>query len=54
MEKYTDELVSKMREIYKAVLRRIRKSGQTDEADVLFIHFYKTEIEQNTNYKEND
>lgn len=52
MEKYPEELVEKMRQIYKAIMKRIRKSGETDEADVLFIHFFKTEIEQNTNYKE--
>ena len=52
MGKYPEEVVFKLREIYKAIMRRIRKSGETDEADVLFIHFYKTEIEQNTNYKE--
>lgn len=51
MEKYPEELCTKLREIYKAVMRRIKKSGETDEADVLFIHFYKTEIEQNTDYK---
>ena len=48
MEKYPKELVEKMREIYKAVMRRIRKSGETDEVDVLFLHLYKTEFEQNT------
>jgi hypothetical protein len=48
MEKYHEELVEKMREIYKAVMRRIRKSGETDEVDVLFLHLYKTEFEQNT------
>ena len=49
MEKYPEELCTKMREIYKSVMRRIKKSGQTDEVDVLFIHLYKTEFEQNTN-----
>lgn len=53
MEKYPELFVEKLREIYKAVMRRIKQSGKTDEVDVLFIHFYKTEIEQNTNYKEN-
>ena len=52
MGKYPEHLVAKMREIYKAVIRRIRQSGQTDEVDVLFLHLYKTEIEQNTDYKE--
>ena len=48
MEKYPEELVKKMREIYKAVMRHIRSSGETDEVDVLFLHLYKTEFEQNT------
>lgn len=52
MEKCPEEFVIKMREIYKAIMKRIRESGKTDEVDVLFIHLYKTEIEQNTNYKE--
>ena len=54
MEKYPEELCIKMREIFKALMRRIKKLGETDEVDVLFIHLYKTEFEQNTNYKEND
>lgn len=49
MEKYPEELCEKMREIYKAIMRRIRLLGKTDEADVLFLHLYKTEFEQNTN-----
>ena len=52
MEKYPEELCTKMREIYKAIMRRIRKTGKTDEVYVLFIHLYKTEFEQNTSYKE--
>ena len=52
MEKYPEELCTKMREIYKAIMKRIRKTGKTDEVDVLFIHLYKTEFEQNTNFKE--
>ena len=48
MGKYPEELCVKMREIYKAVMRRIRLSGKTDEVDVLFLHLYKTEFEQNT------
>ena len=52
MEKYPEELCTKMREIYKAVMKRIRQLGKTDEVDVLFIHLYKTEFEQNTSYKE--
>ena len=50
MEKYPEKLCTKMREIYKAILRRINKSGETDEVDVLFIHLYKTEFEQNTKF----
>lgn len=52
MEKYPEKLMEDMREIYKAVLRKIRQSGKTDEVDVLFIRLYKTQFEQNTNLKE--
>ena len=48
MEKYPEKLMEDMREIYKAVLRKIRQSGKTDEVDVLFIRLYKTQFEQNT------
>ena len=55
MEKYPNELVEKMREIYKCIMKRIMGgNGKIEESDVLFIHLYKTEFEQNTNYKEND
>jgi hypothetical protein len=50
MEKYPDELCTKMREIYKAIMRRIKDEGKLAESDVLFIHLYKTEFEQNTKY----
>lgn len=52
MCKYSKELCNKMREIYKLIIKRIRQSGKTDEADVLFLHLYKTEFEQNTIKKE--
>ena len=52
MEKYPEELCTKMREIFKAIMKRIKDEGKLAESDVLFIHFFKTEIEQNTNYKE--
>lgn len=52
MEKYPEQLCEKMREIYKAIMERIRETGKTDKADVLFLHLYKTQFEQNTNYKE--
>ena len=52
MGKYSEELCTKMREIYKAVIKRIVDTGKTEESDMLFIHLYKTEFEQNTNYKE--
>lgn len=48
MEKYHDELCTKMREIYKQVIKRIVDTGKTEESDVLFIALYKTEFEQNT------
>lgn len=52
MEKYTENFVLKMREIYKAVIKRIVDTGKTEESDILFIRLFKTEFEQNTNYKE--
>jgi hypothetical protein len=50
MEKYPEELCNKMREICKAILRRIVDTGKTEESDVLFLHLYKTEFEQNTKF----
>jgi hypothetical protein len=52
MGKYPDELCTKMREIFKAVIRRIVDTGKTEESDMLFIHLFKTEFEQNTDFKE--
>ena len=52
MEKYPKEFCSKMRDIYKAIMQRIVDTGKTEESDILFIRLYKTEFEQNTNYKE--
>ena len=52
MEKYPEKLCKKMREIFKAIIKRIVDTGKTEESDMLFIHLYKTEFEQNTNYKE--
>jgi hypothetical protein len=48
MEKYTEQLCEKMREIYKAIIKRIVDTGETEESDILFIRLYKTEFEQNT------
>ena len=50
MEKYPEELCTKMREIYKQVIKRIVDTGETEESDVLFIRLYKTEFEQNTKF----
>lgn len=52
MEKYKEDFCGKMREVYKAVIKRIVDTGKTEESDILFIRLYKTEIEQNTNFKE--
>lgn len=52
MEKYTEDFVLKMREIYKAVIKRIVDTGKTEDSDILFIRLFKTEFEQNTNHKE--
>ena len=48
MEKYPEELCTKMREIFKLIMKRIKDEGKLAESDVLFIHLYKTEFEQNT------
>lgn len=50
MEKYSQQLVKKMREIYKAVIKRIVDTGKTEESDILFIRLYKTKFEQNTKF----
>lgn len=52
MEKYPEELCEKMRDIYKAIIKRIVDTGKTEESDMLFIRLYKTEFEQNTIHKE--
>lgn len=46
--KHTKELYYQMSEIYKAILQRIVDTGETQESDILFMHLYKTEFEQNT------
>lgn len=48
MKKYPEKLCTKMREIYKAVIKRIVDTGKTEESDMLFIALYKQEFEQNT------
>lgn len=50
MEKYPEELCVKMREIQKAIMKRIVDTGKTEESDMLFIRLYKTEFEQNTKF----
>ena len=50
MEKYPEELCTKMREIFKAIIKRIVDTGKTEESDTLFIRLYKTEFEQNTKF----
>lgn len=44
MEKYTEQLDKQLREIYKSILKRIVKTGKTEESDMLFIHLYLTEV----------
>ena len=48
MEKYKEDFCGKMREVYKAVIRRIVDTGKTEESDILFIDLYKQQFEQNT------
>lgn len=45
---HNEDLKHKMREIYRAILQRIVDTGETEESDILFMHLYKTEFEQNT------
>ena len=45
MEEYPEQLVFKMREIYKVILERIVDTGETLESDILFMKLYKTEFE---------
>lgn len=52
MEKYPEELCKKMREIHKAIIKRIVDTGKTEESDILFICLFKTEFEQTTDFKE--
>ena len=52
MEKYKEEFFADMREIYKVIIKRIVDTGKTEESDVLFIRLYKTNFEQNTDFKE--
>lgn len=52
MQKYDEKFFYQMREVYKAILQNIVDTGETRECDILFINLYKTEFEQNTNFKE--
>jgi hypothetical protein len=45
MGKYPEEVVFKLREIYKLIIKRIRDEGKLEETDVLFIHLFKTEFD---------
>ena len=45
MGKYPEEVVFKLREIYKLIIKRIRDEGKLEETDVLFIHLVKTEFD---------
>ena len=45
MGKYPEEVVFKLREIYKLIIKRISDEGKLEETDVLFIHLFKTEFD---------
>ena len=45
MGKYPEEVVFKLREIYKLIIKRIRDDGKLEETDVLYIHLFKTEFD---------
>ena len=51
MEKYPEKICDKMREIYKSIITRMVDTGETEESDLLFIRLYKTEFEQNTDFR---
>jgi hypothetical protein len=51
MQKHSEELHCKMREIYKCILQRLVDTGETQESDILFMKLFKTEFEQNTNLR---
>lgn len=53
MEKYPENLCDKMREIFKAVMKRIVDTGKTEESDMLFIALYKQEFEHNIKSRSN-
>lgn len=53
MNKEYEPLLEPMREIYKCIIRRIVATGETEDSDILFIRLFKTEFEQNTDFKEN-
>lgn len=44
MEKYPEELVIEIHEIYKLILERIVDTGETQESDLLFIKLYETKF----------
>lgn len=45
MGKYPEEVVFKLREIYKLIIKRISDEGKLEESDVLYIHLFKTEFD---------
>lgn len=45
METYSEDLLNKMREIYKCILERVVDTGEFLESDVLFMKLYKEKFE---------
>lgn len=53
MKKEYEPLLYPMREIYKEIIERVVTTGEVEDSDILFIRLFKTEFEQNTDFKEN-
>ena len=48
------DCMSELKQVYKSVIKRIVDTGVMLDSDVLFLHFYKTNIEQNTNLEDEE
>jgi hypothetical protein len=50
----SEDCKSELKQVYKSVIKRIVDTGVMLDSDVLFLHFYKTNIEQNTNLEDEE
>lgn len=52
MNEYKEEVLTKLKEIYKSIMQRIMQGeGKIEESDVLFLYLYQTEF-KNAKIKE--